>query len=138
MTTEEFIEKAKSVYGDKYDYSNTEYKNARSKVCIMCLEHGKFCLRPNIHLNGRGCPECDKDVKNIEDESTLIKEVKQEDLSNKSFVEKASIIHNNKYNYSLVKYKKDTTKVCIICPIHGKFWQKPVHHLKDGCPRCNS
>ena len=37
--------------------------------------------------------------------------------------------HNNKYDYSLVKYINSTTSVKIICPIHGEFKQKPYHHI---------
>lgn len=43
--TEKFIEKAKKVYGDKYDYSKVEYKNCSSKVEIICPEHGSFFFK---------------------------------------------------------------------------------------------
>lgn len=46
LTTEEFIEKAKKVHGDKYDYSLVEYKDSRVKVKIICPKHGVF-----IHTN---------------------------------------------------------------------------------------
>jgi hypothetical protein len=65
ITTEDFIKKAKIVHGDKYDYSESEYKNRRTKVKIIChkkyrngLEHGIFYQKPDLHLNGRGCPHC--------------------------------------------------------------------------------
>ena len=58
LTTLEFIEKAKSVHGDKYDYSKVEYKNSYSKVCIICHKHGEFWQSPNNHLNGSCCPKC--------------------------------------------------------------------------------
>ena len=41
-TTEEFIEQAKTIHGDKYDYSKTEYKGAKNKVCIICNEVDEF------------------------------------------------------------------------------------------------
>ena len=37
-----FIEKAKKVHGDKYDYSKVQYVNAYTKVGIICTEHGEF------------------------------------------------------------------------------------------------
>jgi predicted nucleic acid-binding Zn-ribbon protein len=40
--TEYFIRQARRIHGDEYDYSKTEYKNALSKVCIICPEHGEF------------------------------------------------------------------------------------------------
>ena len=44
MTTEEFIQKAKAVHGDKYDYSKVEYVNAKTKVCVICPKHGEFYI----------------------------------------------------------------------------------------------
>ena len=54
-TTKEFIEKAKQVHGDKYDYSKVEYVRSSEKVCIICPEHGEFWQTPNAHLQGQGC-----------------------------------------------------------------------------------
>ena len=56
LTKENFIERAKNVHGDKYDYSKVEYKNARTKVCIICPIHGEFWQVPSSHLKGIGCP----------------------------------------------------------------------------------
>jgi hypothetical protein len=54
-----------------------------------------------------------------------------------SFIEKANIIHNSKYDYSHVVFKNMRCKVCIKCPTHGLFVQAPIKHLqKQGCPRC--
>ena len=53
------------------------------------------------------------------------------------FIKEANIIHSNKYNYSKVIYINSHTKVCIICPEHGEFWQTPSNHLQGkGCPKC--
>ena len=55
-TLENFIEKAKKIHGDKYDYSKVEYVNNRTKVCIICPEHGEFWQSPNKHLHTKyGC-----------------------------------------------------------------------------------
>lgn len=55
----------------------------------------------------------------------------------KIFIEKAILIHRNKYDYSKVNYVDSLTKVCIICPIHGEFWQTPAEHLRGkGCLKC--
>jgi len=52
--------------------------------------------------------------------------------------EKAKKVHNDKYDYSLVDYKNIETKVIIVCPIHGKFEQKPYKHVErgQGCGEC--
>ena len=48
-------------------------------------------------------------------------------------------IHNNKYDYSKSKYINNRTKLEIICPVHGSFWQEPCNHIKGhGCPYCTN
>jgi hypothetical protein len=56
--TEDFVKKAKKIHGDRYDYSKVDYTSARSKVEIICKEHGVFMQSPNTHLNKSGCPVC--------------------------------------------------------------------------------
>ena len=60
MNKEQFISKAVKVHGSKYDYSKVDYKGCRTKICIICKEHGEFWQTPNNHLNGSGCPKCTK------------------------------------------------------------------------------
>ena len=57
-TNEDFIEQARQIHGDKYDYSKVEYKKWNEPICIICPEHGEFWQSPNKHLNGHGCWEC--------------------------------------------------------------------------------
>ena len=123
LNTEIFIERSKEIHNNKYDYSFVEYKNNKSKVKIMCKKHGLFEQRPDGHLKGCGCNKCDIDNRT-------------EKLDN--FIKKASIIHNNKYDYSLVDYKNAKTTIKIICKEHGIFEQLPTTHthLKHGCLRC--
>lgn len=55
----------------------------------------------------------------------------------KAFIEKANKKHGGKYDYSKVEYVNSQTKVCIICPEHGEFWQTPVGHMRGrGCQKC--
>lgn len=121
LTLVEFIEKAKKVHGDKYDYSKVVYVNSQTKVCIICPIHGEFWQHPNDHLNGKGCSKCSNNLKKTDEE----------------FIEEAKKVHGNKYDYSKVKYVNNRTKVCIICPKHGEFWQMPEKHiLGRGCQKC--
>ena len=120
--TDKFIQKAKLIHGDKYDYSKVEYVNAKSKVIIICKEHGDFLQTPDSHRNS-GCSKCaGRYIPN-----TL------------EFIEKAKLIHDDKYDYSKVDYKNNNTKIIIICKIHGEFLQTPHHHTnrKDGCKKCS-
>ena len=126
FTTEIFIEHAKKVHGDKYDYSKVEYVNNHTKVCIICPFHGEFWQTPMKHLIGRGCHKCG-----------LIKKAKSRTSNKEEFIKKARDIHGDKYDYSKVEYVNSSTKVCIICPIHGEFWQTPNQHLMNhGCSKC--
>ena len=121
VTTEEFIARAKEVHGDKYDYSKVEYKGMNVDVCIICPEHGEFWQRPTNHLNGKGCKKC----------------AGRAMLTREDFITKARKVHGDKYDYSKVEYVNATTNVCIVCPEHGEFWQKPYDHAKGaGCPKC--
>lgn len=126
LTTEEFIERAKKIHGNKYDYSKVNVVKAHEKVLIICPIHGEFLMTPSNHLSSQGCPKC------------RYVAVSEKLSDNKdSFCEKAKIIHGNKYDYSKLNYANNRTKVCIICPIHGEFWQSPNKHLMgQGCPYC--
>lgn len=57
-TTEQFVREANEIHHDKYDYSKAEYTNSKTKVCIICPEHGEFWQEANSHLKGSGCPKC--------------------------------------------------------------------------------
>lgn len=117
---ESFIEEAKLVHGSKYDYSQVVYTKLDEEVNIICKIHGDFFLTPQKHLNGSICPHCKQDKKNL------------------LFFEKAITTHGDKYDYSRVKYKNSSSKVEIICKIHGSFSQVVRAHTDgSGCPKCN-
>ena len=123
MSINEFIEKAKKIHGDKYDYSKVEIKKSDDKVCIICPKHGEFWMTLSRHLRGSGCHICAGNKK----------------PTTEQFIEKAKEIHGDKYDYSKAEYINNHTPICIICKEHGEFWQMPTSHLikKAGCPICN-
>ena len=129
LTTEEFIERAKKVHGNKYDYTKTEYKSSGELVTIVCPKHGEFQKTPENHLHKtkpQGCPFCEKENKRYNQSST------------KEFISKAQEKFGSKYDYSKVEYVNYDTDVTIICPIHGEFPQTPHSHLSGcGCQVCN-
>jgi len=126
--TNKFINKAIEIYDNNYDYSKVEYINATKKVIIICKEHGEFLQTPNGHLSNHGCKKCatiiiaNKNRTNIDD-----------------FINRATKIHENKYDYSKVNYINNNTNVIIICKKHGEFLQTPSIHLKSiiGCQKCS-
>lgn len=125
-TEHEFITKIKEVHGDFYDYSNLNYSSALNPVTIKCPIHGEFTQIANNHLNGSGCKECSLDkISNDFSDNTDI------------FIEKAKLVHGNKYDYSQVNYIDNMTKVKIICSKHGVFEQLPSNHKSGSrCPLC--
>lgn len=110
------------IHGNKYDYSLSIYKNANSKITIICKSHGEFQQKVSNHLSGRGCPQCSGKFK----------------YDNSMFINKAHDIHNNLYDYSMVSYINNYTNIDIICHEHGVFKQRPSVHLRGhGCPECS-
>jgi len=120
--TNEFIEKAKQIHGDKYDYSLVNYIQANSKIEIICKIHGKFEQTPSKHTNGKqGCIKCTGKSK----------------LTFSEFMNKCNSMHGNKYDYSLVDYNNCDTKIKIICKKCGIFEQTPYEHYNGhNCPYC--
>lgn len=119
MTHDEFIEKSVRLHGDKYEYIE-EYKESHSVIKIKCNTHGEFYQMPYAHLKGQGCYKCsfrcyDKDT----------------------FIIQSNIIHNNSFNYDMVSYVNNRTKVEILCSKHGLFNMTPNAHLRgQSCPLC--
>ena len=127
-TTEEFIRKAHKVHGTKYGYRKVVYLSAWVKVRITCPKHGDFLQAPANHLCGYGCWECGIERRmKTRTHSSLSK-----------FIKKATQRHHGKYSYKKIQsYKNGKTKVEIVCPIHGSFWQSPdAHQRGQGCPLC--
>lgn len=119
LTTDKFIKKSKRVHGSKYDYSKSVYEGCKEKITIICKIHGPWKTSPRSHLIGSGCPKC----AGVRDTS--------------QFIEEASKIHNNRYDYSKVIYNKAKSNIIIICLTHGEFKQTPNNHLNgQGCPSC--
>lgn len=120
-----FIEKAKLVHGERYDYSEVVYCNNYTKIKIICPIHGVFLKTPSNHLIGQGCVFCSRQSVGG-----------SKALSVNGFVFRAREVHGGKYNYEQVEYKNNRTPVLIVCPQHGSFSQSPSNHLKYGCKEC--
>lgn len=125
-TTNDFIKKAKLNHGIKYNYSKTNYINNKKNVIITCKKHGDFKQTPNNHLAGTGCPKCFSE-----------KNGKSRRLSELNFIKKSNLKHKNKYIYDKLKYTNSRSIVKIKCPIHGYFMQVANNHLIGlGCNKC--
>jgi very-short-patch-repair endonuclease len=126
--TNTFIQKAKKIHGDVYDYSLVNYENNSTPVEIICPEHGSFFKSPQNHLKGQGCPKCTEET-NYRGSS--------QKYGDEEFIKKSQELHGDKYDYSKVEYKNSRVPVLIGCPEHGFFPQQPSSHLSGvGCPKC--
>lgn len=129
--TEEFIIKAKKVhYNEDLDYSKAVYVNNRTPLCIIDNDlmpdgvktYGEYWQTPYNHLRGQSHPLKRKD------KISKSKSSKQEEI-----IQRFNEVHKGEnLDYSKVQYKNMHTKVCIIDPVYGEYWQEPATHLK-GC-----
>lgn len=131
LTTEKFIEKAKQIYGDRFDYSKTEYVNARTKIVITCREHGDFLILPQHHLKNdgsakTGCSYCGKKAIN-----------RNKRFTQEQFLERVKSIEGISFEKSI--YKDKRSKIIVTCNIHGDYNTTPDVLFKGcGCPKCKS
>lgn len=123
MDRDKIITKLKQNLGDKYDYSlitNSLIYNG-IKIKIICPNHGLF--EKNIIdaiYKKSGCGKCSGNSK-----STL-----------EEVITKFKNKHGGIYDYSKIVYVNNRTKICILCPKHGEFYQTPNDHLYYGCSKC--
>lgn len=126
----DWVERFRSVHGDRYDYSRVQYTDYKKPVEIICPEHGAFTQTPDNHFRGKqGCPKC---------KGARIRASKQ--MSVEEFIRRATEVHGGRFLYPRVQFTNVLTGVAaIVCPTHGPFTQSPVNHLagKVGCTRCN-
>lgn len=126
MNTYDFIQKAVSIHGNKYDYSKAKYVSSHTPVEIICPIHGSFYQSPNSHIGKRhcGCQKCGGTKR----------------LTTEEFILKAKEVHGEKFDYSKVVYKNGKTKIEVVCKKHGSFFVTPNMHLSKnkhyGCPKC--
>ena len=142
----DFIKKSNIRHDNKYSYEKSIYVNWKTKLIILCDEHGEFIKSPNEHLNGIGCLKCKENEKeetkkrNLIDKIRLLSEKNLFKIRSKQekFIKISENLHKKKYDYSLVTYFTVNKKVKIICRIHGIFEQSPHHHKNgNGCPECS-
>ncbi len=119
VTTESFIAEAKEIYGDRYDYSKVEYKNRDHRVTIVCPVHGDFQVYAREHLDGKGCPKCEKGEK---------------------FLVKLKEKFGDKFGLEQFVYESSTSPVTLICPTHGAFSKLPhaILNSRCGCSECGN
>ena len=123
LTQEEFIQKAKEVHRDSFDYSECKYASTAKKVTIKCCKcQSIYDVTPSLHLRGHGCK---------------MKECRYKGRNLQKFIEDSTKIHKGKYSYNNNNSYQRLEHICITCPVHGNFYQLPGNHLSgQGCRKC--
>lgn len=128
LTSQQFIEKAKNIHGDKYDYSITEYTTAKQKLKIICSIHGVQEMLPHHHIKGYGCGKCGKEQ---------INKSNGRQLTQQQFIDRVNSIQGLSFEKTI--YKDKRSKVTVACNIHGDYETTAEVLLKNcGCPKCKS
>lgn len=129
LTTQEFIEKAKKIHDNKYDYSEVDYTGAGNNIIVICKDHGKFNIKPYNHLSGQGCPKCGIEKRS---KSRTI------EISKDDFLKQATEKFGEQYTYEKTNYINKNTKIIVTCKDHGDFEILPCRFLGDKypCPKC--
>lgn len=117
------VAKFNEIHNYKYDYSKVTGTKSKDRILITCPDHGDFEQTVAHHLVSRGCPKCSLD---------------KQKLKHEDFIAKSMLMHDGKYDYSLVNLTEGfNEKVVIICPAHGEFVQSAgPHMLGNGCVKC--
>lgn len=128
LTQQEFLDRVKALYGERYDFSISHYEGNNTPIDFICPEHGKVKRVPSSLFKGKGCPLCGRK-----------KGYEARRWTTEQFIEEARKIHGDHYGYSKVVYKDANSPVIITCPVHGDFPQKPYVHLQGhGCAKCSN
>ena len=126
LTTEDFVRRAISIHGERYDYSKTGYVNSNTKVTITCSIHGDFEMLPGNHIHKSRPQDCGK--------------CKGKGLTTDDLITRFRERFGDRFDYSKFEYTGAHEKITIICPDHGERITKVHEHLNSptGCERCSS
>lgn len=120
LTQEQVIEQFNLKHNNKFNYDKVIYQGDNKNIIITCPIHGDFEQTPSNHKRGQNCPKC-----------------AGRGLTNDELIEIFNKKHKNRYDYSEMKYINNSTKIDIICPIHGTFSQTPNNHKRGQiCKEC--
>lgn len=127
FTTEKFINDAIIRFSHKFDYSKVCYRNATTKVTIICPDHGEFSISPWKFLNSKhGCKRCA-----INSMAEQQKTITQEKLA------ECKKTNSNRYEYPAFSFNSIKDKIPVLCKKHGLFHVTVDHHLHGvGCKKC--
>jgi len=112
LTQKEILEQFRKIHKNRYNYSQVNYINEKTKIKIKCKKHGFFSQTPNSHKQGHGCSMCGYEIV----------------LCPYEILQNLKKIHKNKYDYHLVDFKNKKSKQIII---YKKFKTKHLISLES-------
>lgn len=129
VTTEVYLERARNIHGDTYDYSKTKYEGALGRVTITCKIHGDFTMRTRNHIdNKQGCKKCSRIISGNNSKKNT-----------EYFIEKSKKFHGKRFDYTKSVYTKAHEEIVVTCKIHGDFKIVPRNHYQGiGCRKCST
>jgi very-short-patch-repair endonuclease len=128
ITYDVFVSRSNKIHNNKFDYSLVSFSSVYDYIKIKCPKHGIYEQTVVGHMTkGHGCVDCQHEAASLNLRLTV-----------KQFLEKATALYQNFYNYSKVIYINNLTKIIITCPIHGDFIKTPGKFLAgQGCQKCS-
>ena len=131
--TKYFIDNAKKLHGNKYNYLKVVYTNAKVPVTILCPTHGEFTQQPKHHLSGAGCQKCANISRN---KVTSMRNKSR--MTTEKFIQLSKKRYGDWYSYKNTHYTAWKDNITITCNIHGDFTLRAGSHLNNlgGCKEC--
>jgi hypothetical protein len=136
LTQEELLERFRTVWGDRYDYSKFNYVNKRTPIIVGCKEHGFFPIMPLSHANGHGCSKCGNKAQ--------AKKLSKPKYDKKELLRRLYEVHGkNVFDFSLIEddsfvYDGVKTELPVICKKCGSMHSMLAAQLLkgSGCNTC--
>lgn len=126
---EGFVQQARRVHGDRYEYPPQDYVGNKTKVRILCPDHGEYLQTPNSHLGGRGCPECANDLKRQRNKAVSLQTLRE-------LPARLAGVNAN-WSYDFTTFVGMAKHIRAHCAIHGEFYASPNNLLRNsGCVKC--
>lgn len=124
-----FINRCNTKHNFKFDYTKTDWVNAKTPVTIICPVHGEFTQLPQDHYSSKtGCPKCGAEKLKHHPNK----------ITQEAFIDECSKQHIGFYTYENTVFDGVLKPVIVTCPVHGDFSIHARSHLngKGFCPKC--
>ena len=140
LSKEELLKRFHEKHGQRYDYSEINFKNIHTPIQILCKKHGYFSQTPQEHFSANGCTKCfPRNYDHLNKYRSGPHQAKVAKIySPLDIKKKSNLRHKNKYTYPNLKPTKLQSKITITCSKHGNFTKRLDQHFNGyGCVKCS-